>query len=275
MAPPGTIDKDEIIAHDFRKFLEKAYQSRKMKRPSYSFRSFAKLLSIDPTTLRKLILGKRPLGAAVIRRLGQTLALSSAEIERYIVSHNTRRAMGTLATDPIKPVYTELDELQLRAMANWQSYALLELMDLERFIPEPAWIAEVLKITEKEIEEVIANLLQIGWLAIDADGKWVKNPNPTTADPKDPKSAALRHLLMQNILDKACSSLTNVPRDRRTFQAQTFAIDESLLPEAVEKIRAFRTELNHLLQKKGARPNQVYGLITGLYPLSHLATAEK
>ncbi len=267
--------RDDIVVYNFRTKLAKAFQERKIKKPSYSFRAFAQFLDIDVSSLRKIISGKRQLGAIVIQKLGTRLGLEQSEIEKYLQAAKLRMDLGTNKVDEIRPVYTVLDDAALRTLFTWESYALHELMDLSTFVPDVGWIAQVLRLDLSRVQQLVNDLEKLGWIEIRGDGKWIRKTVNSSTDPLDDRTAELRRQLMQSILKKSLESLTDVEREKRVLQAQTFAIDAHLLPKAVEKMRAFRVEMNHFLQcnadPDGAQKrNQVYEFTMSLFPLSHI-----
>lgn len=76
---------------DFRLFLQDELSTRCARNPSYSLRSFAKLLEISPSALSALINGKRPLTNKTKERLGLKLGIKPEQLKNFKASHHGNR----------------------------------------------------------------------------------------------------------------------------------------------------------------------------------------
>src|SRR5690242_4562906 len=81
---------------EFRSLLQQELIERCRKNPSYSLRSFARALGVQAPTLSHLLRGKRPLTPKQIRKLGQALALSPGDIERFVSADAAGGGKGTV-----------------------------------------------------------------------------------------------------------------------------------------------------------------------------------
>ncbi len=263
------LSREALVTVDFRRHLLLIFQERATARPSYSFRAFAKFLQTDPATLRKIVMGKRPLGERLIRRFGVQLKMSEEELAPFLSAYRARKKLQTLHIDESLSSHRLLTADEFKKISRWYCYAILDLLDLPSFQSDPEWIAKVLRIPLAETRRALDVLFQMEWIKITSEGGWTKNVGPTTTDPVDPGIAETRHRLMLEIANKCVDSLRHDPREIRSHSAMTVAIDRSLLPEAVEKIRAFRVDLMDFLSK-GRATNEIYQIFVGLYPLSHI-----
>ena len=71
---------------DFREHLQAELLKRTKMNPRYSQRAFARFLSIQPDYLSKLLIGRRPITAKTISRLGAKLGLAPSEGSRTLLA---------------------------------------------------------------------------------------------------------------------------------------------------------------------------------------------
>ncbi|QDK44127.1 hypothetical protein DOM22_02625 [Bdellovibrio sp. ZAP7] len=68
----------------FKKILTNEYQRRLQQTGKYSFRAFAHSLEIDPSSLHDIMKGERKVGEKVIRKLGEKIGMTLAEVEELL-----------------------------------------------------------------------------------------------------------------------------------------------------------------------------------------------
>lgn len=261
------MDKYFVVTYDFRRHLLNEFQTRATARPSYSFRAFAKFLGLDSSTLRKIVSGKRPLGERLIQKLGARLNMSKEELQHYVEAQRIRRRTTPLQAEEIKAQHQILTAHEFSRVSRICPYAILELMDVEGFQGHAEWIAQALGLPVTEVREAIAVLFELGWVESNAEGAWTKKVLRTTTNTLDPEIALIRHRLISEISEKCNAALQSVPRARRSHSAMTFSLDHELLPEAIEKIRAFRMDMV-ALKDRSLNKDSVYQIFVGLYPLT-------
>lgn len=255
--------KDSLIGADFRSYLMQAYWIRSRRNHRYSFRAFAKDLEIDVSSLRKIINGKRRLGKKVMLKLGTNLGLNQSELEKFCLREAAKSQLS-LAKQTVAHRLLTVEEVT--ALYSWVPFAILELMELKKFVPSEHWIAESLQISLPEVVSAIEVLVQVGFLK--KGNTWEKCVGPTDVDPTDTRIKQARHRLITEITQKCSEALHKFPREVRTHSANTVAINSSRLPEALAKIQAFRMELAEFLGE--GTKDQVYQILVGVYPLSSL-----
>lgn len=262
--------KNEITVYDFRRFLSRAFAERIKQRPSYSLRSFARFLSLDASTLQKLMTGKRALGTTVIKRLGQKLQLSPEEIEKYVAAHSTRRKLGTkLETDQVSATMTLIGDNHAPIIASWKNYVILELIDILKTDFDARLVAKALKVPVSEAQTAIKSLQEIGWIKF-SKGTWQNCIGQTTLDPLSPVTIDARKKLMRDIILNCARAFDDVPAELRKHHAATFAVSRDLMDEAIVKIRTFTLELTDFLRKNSSTYDEVFQLVVGYYPVTRL-----
>ncbi len=241
---------------DFRGLLQEELIRRARANPRYSMRSFARTLGMDPSTLTKVLNGKRVLGPRAIRKLSLRLGLSAEQLQRF-----------SPAGAQAEPGYQQLSLDVFRVISDWHHYALLELMRVDSFRSSSRWASRVLGISQVEVRSAIERLQRVGMVRVDAEGNWIDlSDGKSTTVGNDFTAAAFRNLQRQ-ILQKALVALEEVPLNLRDQTSMTFAIDTQKLPEAKVRITAFRRELATFLSR-GERRDQVYHLGISLYPVT-------
>jgi uncharacterized protein (TIGR02147 family) len=252
----------ETRAGNFRHLLQKELLNRCEKNPQYSLRSFAKSLEIDPSTLSQILRGKRSVTPHLLQALGLSLGLSPAQLKNYEVK------AGRKKKNQIEQGLRELSLELFAVMSDWYHDAILELIRLPRFRPQPKWIARVLDITVSEVNIAIERLQKLGFLKIDEKGIWENTlKENTTILHADLTSVALRKLQKQ-MLQLSVSAVDTVEKPLRDHTFVLARTDHQDLPEIKERIKKFRRELMAFAERPGSQPSEVYCLGVSLFPLT-------
>ncbi len=249
---------------DFRLFLQNELLRRCKVNPRYSLRAFARSLGIEPSALSKLLAGKRSVSRPMFSRLSARLGLDPRAAQRFAppeTSEKKRAAQAAIHGDNFSQI--SLDAFQV--IADWYHFALLELMTVEGFQPDPAWIARALGLSLPEVRFAIERLVRLGLLEITASGEMRRLEQVTTIGPEF-TNAALRKVQRQ-VLEMAMRALEEVPIEQRDQSAMTMAVNLDRLPAAKEKIKAFRRRLCAFLEAEPPK-GEVYHLSISLYPVT-------
>jgi uncharacterized protein (TIGR02147 family) len=265
----------------FRLFLQSELLRRCEKNPAYSVRAFARALGCDISTLSKILSGKRTVGRLAIERMGARLGLGPTQIQQFahqspsrenVVQTPTRRKrMGTGAE--VDPNYQQLTIDSFKIISDWYHFAILELVHIEHFKPDTKWIAKTLGLRVAEVSAATERLIRIGFLKIDENGQWTDlSGGKTTTIGNRFTHSALKNL-QKRILEKAIDALEDTPFELRDQSAITIAMNSSRMPEAKEKIKAFRRELAGFVRQGPL--DSVYQISVSLYPLTQTTTTPK
>ena len=251
------------IPETFLEFLRAEFVRRCRKNPGYSLRSYSRALQINPASLSRILRAQRPVSLEMRDRLGARLGLGPTELGLYSVDQKT----GVTTSETLAPAYRALPADAFAAIADWYHYAILEVIHLDDFKPEARWVAKKLGVSVTEIQVAIERLCRMGLLVISGEGnKWVAPNVHHTNDNADLKVAAFRKLQRQ-ILEQAIQALDEVPIEYRDQSSMTMSIDTALLPEAIEKVTAFRREICAFLQSSQKR-DSVYQMSISLFPVN-------
>jgi uncharacterized protein (TIGR02147 family) len=262
---PNNLNKAK--SQDFRLYLQSELSRRLNETPGYSLRSFAKLLEVDPSALAKLLKGHRPLGKRLITRFAVRLNLAPDEVNEFISYQEQMNSRSSAHTSNSNYQQITLDTFRL--IADWYHYAILELIRVDSFRPDPKWISRSLHIPLTEVNFAIERMVRVGMLDINENtGEWTDNSEISTNITKPYfDGAQKRH--QKQILEKAIFALENTPVAYRDQTSMTMAIDTERLPEAKERIKHFRRELANFLSR-GETRDQVYHLSLSLYTISSI-----
>lgn len=243
--------------------LKEDLSLKQRNNPHYSLRAFARDIDLHPGTLSGIFQGKRSLPLKSAPKVISKLQLSAEERTRFMESLLRKK----LSIDDIQ-IYEDdrfiLDESYYKVIAEWEHYALLELFNLDQFIPSTTEIAERLDLTLNRTQVVINNLLQCGLLVPDEKDILVR-AFPDIRTTEDIASDALKSSHLETLeLGKEKLELDIALRD---FSSSTFAIDLADIPKAKTIIREFRQKMTKLLSD-GANKTDVYQIAVQFYPLT-------
>ena len=247
---------------EFRLFLQNELIRRCEKNPGYSLRSFARSLKMHPATLSHILRGKRKLSNRALHKICTALALSPEQIARFenSVSQKNKNNISSL---PLKN-YNNLTVDTFHIISEWYHYAILELMRIKTFSPNPRWIAKTLGLTINEVSSAVERLKRLEMLEVTKDGQWINTSgNNSNLQPNNFTSVALRKFQKQ-ILEKAILAMEEIPLGKREQSSMTFAMDAARMPIAIDRIKEFRRSLCQELDQGGPY-NEVMHLSVSLY----------
>jgi uncharacterized protein (TIGR02147 family) len=268
----GSTPVPSMPCRDLREYLQALLIRRCKSNSSYSLRSLARSLEIEPSELSKILNGKRRITLRMFENLSKRLALTPDE-------HKTLRPKSPLKRksihrnlefnpSPIIPDYQQLSVDSYQVIAEWYHYAILELTHIDGFRSNSGWVARKLGISLAEAKVAVERLCRLELLKISNDGSWQDQSGSITTLGNPFTATALRKL-QKAILEKAIVALEETPIEQRDQTSMTVAIDSRLVPIAKQKITKFRRELSHFLQT-GTKKDHVYHLGISLYPVTKL-----
>ena len=235
------------------RWLLAEFKRRKANNAAYSLRAFARQIDLPPGRVSEFFSGKREITPEAFRKVADKLGLSPRQQQalRGTESHEAGAPYQILAEDVFD------------AIAEWQHFAFLNLMDTEGFRSNVDWISRRLGVSTAETRDLIQRLHRLGFLEFKGKKliKRVQNLMTTTEVP----SAALRRSHRQS-LEQAIDALEGVPLEERDVTSMTMAIDPKKLPMAKALIREFRFKLAELLET--GRRTEVYNLNLQLIPVT-------
>lgn len=255
---------------EFRLFLQEEFLRRSRKNARYSIRSYAKTLQIDFSTLAKILKANRPIGPKTIQKLGTRLGLTSSQINMFVQGNQQQRRTKRGSAKALPKPQRNYEQLALdvfQIVSDWHHYALLELMRVDSFKPDPRWIASQLGLRLSEATIAIERLQRAGFIEASSGQEWKDLSSGFSTTLGGPDTTAAFRSLQRQVLEKALTALEETPIEYRDQTSMTMAIDSRLLPEARDRIKTFRRELAEFLSR-GSKRDSVYHLGVSLYPVT-------
>lgn len=243
----------------FRLLLHNEFAKRRSNNRNYSLRAFARSLGIHHGTLSQIINGKRTISETAFNFLTKALTLSPADVDRY------RQSLGFERTD--KAVNLTIDSFVV--ISEWYHDAILELVQLSNFKPDPKWIAKKLGIKVRQVEDAILRLQRLELIDITPTGEWVNYAKKTAIAVEDEFTNTALKKYQKQVLQMAIDSIDEIPRPDRVNISSTLAIDIKDLPNVKKLVNGFRKKLATYVQRERVKSNEVYQLGICFYPLTN------
>jgi plasmid maintenance system antidote protein VapI/predicted transcriptional regulator len=248
-------------AASFRGLLQEELVSRCRKNGNYSLRSFAKSLGIEPSALSQIINNKRPVTAKMKLRLGTALGLSMDEIDRVPLNENESPQKAFK-----KYQQQELDSFAL--ISDWYHYAIMELISVEGFKSEAAWVAQRLGITKSEANIAVERLIRLGLIKVAKNGRWLDGVEAgalTHFKPGITSDAAKK--FQSQLLELSRNAVQEVDVTLRNHTSAAFTFNPSDMAKAIQRISEFRRAFADEFQPK-KNGQEVYQLQISFFPLT-------
>jgi uncharacterized protein (TIGR02147 family) len=242
------------MVRDFRAYLQNEFSRRLAANSQYSLRAYARALDIAPSALSAILNNKRPLTDKAIQRLAPKVGVSPQVAQKYLQSKSR------------PPAYQHLADDEYEVLSSGIHNALLELIKTKDFDGREETMAKRLGVPPTEIKIALQRLERLKVLDR-SGGIWRDLTNGFTSRLKENYTDAARRAMQVSLLEKSIAAVKEVPIELRNHTSMTFAINPADLPEAVEKIKKFRREMDRYFdaaEEKG----EVYQLSVSLFPLT-------
>lgn len=244
------------MSKEFKRVLVEAFEERKIKNPRYSLRAFAKQLKLPASTVLELMNTRRSPSKRVAQTICERLFLSPEECAAIMAEKN----QSHLSPENVKML--DMDSFHL--ISSSLHVGLISLISCDDFQNNIDWMSDRLKTSSRETQNALDRLMRLGLVQqCKTRGIKVISLNIKSSDGLTNLSLRKSHA---ETLDLAKESLLNDPLEVRNIRSMTMAIDPDLLPEAIQKIKKFQSELCHFLES--GKKTEVYRLNINLFPLS-------
>lgn len=244
---------------------DKLHQIR-LRNNAYSLRAYARKLGLSPAALSEILNGRRRVSQKIADRIANALLLNPEERQKFSIAasdlKSDKKKLRKIPVESRPKVELSMDYFQ--AVAEWQHFAILSLVETVDFQENAAWIAKRLGISKSVASQALTRLERLEMIERTPDGK-LKGTGLNYHSPDEIASIALRRAHANN-LELAKNSLEKDPLEKRDFTAVTMAIDPARLPEAKQMIRQFRQEVEAFLE--GGEKKEVYKFCMQLIPLT-------
>lgn len=272
------VSQKSIFQYDnYREFLKDYYAHAKSKNRGFSFRVFSRIAGFKGgNVLKRVMDGDHNLSREGIEKFAKALHLGVEETKffRSLVQMNQAKshqdkqfhASQILKMRRYRKAFP-LKLIQYELFAKWYLTVILEMVTLAEFKEDPEWIASKIypEITPAEAKKGIADLMQIGLLKRDANGRLVQG-EPIVSSQDGITSSALSSF-HREMMARAAESIERVPREHRDLNTFTF----SASPETFEKLKEllvnYRKEAMEIISSDSGKRQNVYLLAHYFFPL--------
>jgi uncharacterized protein (TIGR02147 family) len=246
---------------DYREFLRDFYENKKESNPRYSMSAFIRKAGLKENSrgyLRLIINGERNLTHQTLRRFIAAIGLTGAASQYFeaLVYFNQSRTHDDQSFYLNKLVHIrsqskdandqkEVMQGQLRWLTRWYYVIVREMVNLPAFKEDLEWIQAQLrnKVHKKEIQEAIDDLLAIGLLIRDENGK-LKQRDFLIKFGGGKYNAIVRSFHLE-MMDRARETILDDPYELRNPSCVFFACRMEDMPNILADINKFRDELNN------------------------------
>jgi uncharacterized protein (TIGR02147 family) len=257
----------------YRQILWRELERRRNKNAGYSLRSFARDLNMSASQLSEVLRQKQGLSFKKAHELAQRLPLSQREKEAfpYLVQMQDGRTLAQKSTARHRwlqlkrgPEFQLLKEDIFCWIADWYHLALMELITIDGFQSDVAWMSKSLGIKRSQVEQALLRLQRLNLIGLDEKGKWtLVVKNNTTTD--DIPSAAIQKFHLQ-ISQQFQNAITQQSVEEREVETFVMAINKSQLPELKQRLRRMTDELVAFINQM-EKKDTVYALSMQLFRL--------
>ncbi|HLE11226.1 MAG: hypothetical protein A2504_10590 [Bdellovibrionales bacterium RIFOXYD12_FULL_39_22] len=258
-------------------YISAVYELKKSRNPQFSIRAWAKQLGYNnPSLLAQTLKGDRKIGLKLVKKIAENLKLMGDERKHLELLTLFKRA----TKDSEKEIYLELlndlhpqnriSSLELdhfRYIADWYHLAILEMVGLRKFSPDPEKIASLLgkEVTALMAQKAIERLIRLGLLEKTKDRKLKRtNDNSLVINHKVSSEAIRKH--HQQMITKALDSIESQSIGERDISSTTLSIQKNDLEKIKELINKFHKSVRKFAQTKDA--DETYQLNVQLFKLT-------
>jgi uncharacterized protein (TIGR02147 family) len=260
-----------LVQEALQQALLSQFTQLKAKNSAYSLRAFAQRLGVNSGALSSILNGRRRVSVKYAMKLTQKMTLPPKEIARLesllALEMKTRKRRTSADAEENKAL--ELRSDQFHVIADGIHFSILCLMETVDFRSDVDWIALRLNESAPRVRQAFERLSRIGLVEQKREVWKLTTGKLKTSDGIADRAIRRFH---EERLDEAKTKLELVPVEDRDFFASTMAIQRSQIPAARELIRAFKKNMETLLECEPR--DEVYRLCIQLFPVTDLKSKE-
>ncbi len=250
--------RPEVFSYtNYRSFLRDSYEYLSPKPPAFSETAFIRKAGYGANSrgyLSLLIKGKRNLSSKKILGFAHALKLNEKEtgyFESLVLFNQAKSDQDqsyyfsklSKAIKGKRSYAYEVLKSQYNYYSKWYLVAIRELVVLEGFVEDPAWIRRALKsdVSKKEISEALEDLLRLELITRNEQGRLIQTTSLTRfSDNADNFKAVLN--IQRQFLEKSKESLED-DYEKRSASSVVLAIKKEDFSKIREDIAAFRSQI--------------------------------
>jgi uncharacterized protein (TIGR02147 family) len=255
----------------------------KKTKPQFSYRYFSRIAGFSSPNFLKLVAeGKRNLSPQSIGKFARGLGLDHKEQETF----ETLVLLSQAETDAERMRYfarlkrrtsgrkaARLEEAQYKVYSLWYALPIREMLLLQDFVEDPAWIGQRLRpqVRPSDVKIALELLEEVGLVVRDVETNKLMPQSPKISTGPRVRSMAVRNY-HRAMLEHAAAALDQIAVEDRDVTSLTLVLTHSDYEEFRARIERFRRELLDLADEKAAqRENavgEVYQVGFQLFPLT-------
>jgi uncharacterized protein (TIGR02147 family) len=274
MRSPGP---DIHLYADYRQYLKDWWAWRKRVSRAASFRSLAMKAGTAPSLFKDILEGRRRLTADSVIRFSPAMGLTQPEasylalLSRFGNARTVQEkneAFQEMAKIRRKLFLKFLPPEQYALWTNWLHATLREMVGLEEFQEDPAWIGHRLRpeVPTKEVREALQTLEKLGLVKRDARGR-LQAAEPAVSTEYETPSDVVRHF-NQEMMGLAMSAPDRFPMADREIGGLTLGLSRECYDRIKERIRLFKEEVLGMVVEDKRGSDLVGQLNIQLFPLA-------
>lgn len=248
-------------------FLNEALKKKQSQNPSYSLRSFARDIRLDPSSLSKIINGKRIPDMTTVRSILTDLGESLEDIEKICSRIEQEKNIKDFKLSTPKKEYTETPELIFKIISDPIHYTFLELIKLNDGKLDHEFYCAKLEIEQEKLMEVIEKLVQVKLIEITENHIKDLTAGFSSHEIGLEQTNKANKNYQKSLLNLSKNSIEDVSIEYRDHSAILFATNHKKIFEAKGIIKKFRQSLCDFLEDVDEK-DAVYALHVGLFPLT-------
>lgn len=262
---------------DYRKYLADFYVAEKARRPSFSYRSFARRAGFSSPNFLKLVIdGRRNLGTQSVPAFAKALGLAPeesaffsdlVEFAQAKTVEDKNRCFERIAASRRFRSARRIDGALFEYLSSWWMPAIREMAGRSDFTDDAAWIASELRprIRPAEAKRALRTLETLGLLVRDPSGRLVRG-EPTITTGHEVHSVAVVNYHRQ-MLERAAEAIETQPASRREFAAVTVCIRSETVADLKARVQRFCEEVLERCDRD-QEPDMVYQVNVQLFALA-------
>lgn len=257
----------------YRELLKKEFVDRQARNARYSLRAFARDVDLSVSRLSEIFSGSSNLSVASAKKVSTLLGYSKFESSYFcdlVEIASSRNLVSRKAAELRLRNRSNVQNLRLSKelfslISEWHHFAILELSTFEDYEDKPAWIADMLQISEVQAKVSLQKMERLGLMERNKDGKLIAK-NEFTFTPDGIPSRALRYAHEQ-LIQLGLKSLHRDSIEIRDFSNMMISVSEDQMEDARDAIRNFRRKFREKLPKS-TQKKRLYSLAIQLFPIS-------
>ncbi|MBC7429892.1 MAG: DUF4423 domain-containing protein [Bacteriovorax sp.] len=254
-----------VTKNKLKEILNEDFRTRVFRNPNYSLRSFARDLSINVSTLSRLMRGEILPSHFTIERVSKQIIISPEDLEliqKEISSFIDHKITKNVSENAILHVTDNEEQLDM-----FQMYLAPAFLEYLRIVPTSYNDLAASVFFNTTIEEIIQlreHLISKKLIQSVGDKLIVTFDCLIFETPKDSNDFIKNiHTVFH---EKSIKTLHDLPQEAWLQASFTIAFDESIMAEVKTKVTEFTRGLTNFIDSKSKTQNNVYTFQASLFP---------